>query len=220
MAKQKIDRSLLCLGPPHSGKSVFCYLLFKCLRELGNDACIMDADYYAPTLRRYDFASLEENEYLIMTPHSTKPEHLTHDNFRRLAHSIHDFIENKGVIIIDGVGKFSDSTKSLLELAHMSIILCPNKYDVKTTSKECGYIQEGVDLHPFEFYEKESKMCMKIKTHFRGQRIAFFNEEKLEGELYDLKRNQINKGRILKIPKKTLETIKEIAKFVINKWIT
>ncbi|TET06271.1 MAG: hypothetical protein E3J83_06195 [Candidatus Atribacteria bacterium] len=219
MVKKKEDRSLLCLGPPHSGKSVFCYLLFKCLRELDNDTCIMDADYYAPTLRRYDFASLEENEYLIMTPHSTKPEHLTCDKFRRLAHSIHDFIETKGVIIIDGVGKFSDSTKSLLELAHMLIILCPNRYDVKTTSKECGYIQEGVVLHPFEFYEKESKMCMKIKTHFRDQRIAFFNEDKLVGEVYDLKRNQIKKGKILNIPKETLATIKQIAEFIINKWI-
>lgn len=67
----------------------------------------MDADYYAPTLRQYDFASPEENEYLIMTPNSNKPESLTDDVFSRLAHTIHDFIENKGVIIIDGIGKFT-----------------------------------------------------------------------------------------------------------------
>jgi len=219
MVKKKKERSVLCLGPPHGGKSVFCYLLFKCLRELGNDARLMDADYYAPTLRQYDFASPEENKYIIMTPNSYKPESLTNDVFSRLAHIIHDFIENKGVIIIDGVGKFTKSTKSLLELAHMLIVLCPIKYDIKTTSKECGYVQEGVALHPFEFYEKKIKKCMKIKTHYRDQKIAFFDEKKLEGELYDLKRSKIKKGKILNIPEETLDTIKEIADFIINKWI-
>lgn len=220
MVKQKIDRSLLCLGPSHSGKSVFCYLLFKFLREFGNDAFFMDADYYAPTLRRFDFASPDEEKFLIVTPHWSKPENLTNEKFHPLAHSIHDFIENKGIIIIDGVGKYTKSTESLLELARMLIILCPNNYDIKTTSKVCGYEEKGIPIHPFEFYEKKCPKCIKIKTHYKEKKIAVFDEKKLEAELFDLKRSQIKKGKILKIPRETLETIKKIAEFLINTWFT
>jgi len=215
----KSKRSILCLGPPHSGKSVLSYLLFKSLRGLNNEACLMDCDYYSPTLSRLrvtDFASPDEIDYIITTPNAVKLNKLTEDIFHNLSHNIHASIEFKGIIVLDGIGQHSRSTESLLGLAEMLIVLCPNKFDSEKGSEECGYMKNGEKIHPFEFYSGCREICMKIVTYYHEANRASFDPSKLEGELFDLDRDVIKKGKIDKIPKGTRDTVIDIAKTILS----
>lgn len=218
----KKRRTVLCLGPPHSGKSVFCYLLFKFLRELGNDSCIMDGDYYSPTytrLRIWQFAAPDEYDHIISTPNAQKLNKLTEENFSRLSHSIHESIEHTGVIVLDGIGRHSGSTESLLELAGIVVVLCPEKFDVKTGSEECCYIKDEKNVHPFDFYAEKVKKCIKITTYYHVERRACFDEKKSEGELFDLDKEVIERGNIDRLPQETKEIVLQIAKFILSNWI-
>ena len=222
MPTNKKSRTLLCLGPPHSGKSVFCYILFKFLRQLENDACVMDGDYYSPTYRRLrvnEFADPDEQGCVYTTPNAKKLEKLTEENFRNIAHSIHALIENEGVIVVDGLGRHSSSTESLLQLAEILIVLCPIRFDIEHGSEECSYIQDGRAIHPFAFYRNRCQKLIKITTHYHGDKTAYFDENRLEGELYDLDRDVIKKGNIDKIPMQTRDTILRIAEFILANWV-
>ena len=226
MTTSKRERTVLCLGPPHSGKSVFSYLLFKFLRELRNKACLMDGDYYSPTHRRRikDYASPEEVVYIITTPNIAKLSKLTHKVFRNLAHSIHASIEFKGIIVLDGIGKHSESTESLLELASILVVLCPNQFSTENSAKECGYAKNDKKMHPFDFYSKEcekysinrSEKCIKIITHFHDRERTSFDQDRLEGEVYGLDWSVIKSGNIDKIPHETRNTVLEIARLILK----
>jgi hypothetical protein len=218
----KKTRTVLCLGPPHCGKSVFCYLLFKFFRELGNNACVMDGDYYSPTYRRLrivDFADPDEYDHIIATPNAQKLKKLTEENFCRMARGIHESIEHTGIIVLDGVGKYSSSTQCLLELAEIIIVLCPKSFKTKTDSQRCGYTKDGQKIHPFDFYGSRRNKCIKITTHYHDDVIAYFDEKKSEGELYDLDKEVIKKGKIDGIPQETKDTVLQICKFILGKWI-
>ena len=186
----------------------------------------MDGDYYSPTHRRRieEYAAPEEVAYIFTTPNITKLNKLTHKIFRNVAHSIHALIESKGIIILDGIGKHSRSTDSLLELASILVVLCPDQFNVESDSKECGYTENEKEMHPFNFYCKEcekfdinsSEKYIKIRTHFHNRRNASFNKDKLEGELFDLDWRVIKKGNIDGIPRETRDTIREIAKLIVK----
>lgn len=219
--QDNINRSILVLGPPHSGKSVFSYLLFKLLRSQDDDTNLMDADYYSPTIdrRRMDrFYHQEERDFITITPNSKKLTELTEANFRRVAHGIHEMIENEGFIIIDGLGRHTLSTESLLEISNNLIIICSNNYCVEEISTECNYLKEGTPLHPFEFYKSCKNNCIKIITYYDDKEVAFFKEDELYGELFNLNRNAISEGNIDRISIQTIATIREIAKYIINNW--
>lgn len=219
MATNKKSRTVLCLGPPHSGKSVFSYLLFKFLRGLGNDCCVMEGDYYSPTYRRlrvHEFASPDEEKYIIVTPNLQKLDNLKEETFHNLSHSIHDLIEFRGVIVIDGLGRHSRSTESLLELAEVLIVLCPDQFCVETDSEECCYVKDSKKLHPFDFYANWKEKCIMIRTHYRDKKRAFFDESQLAGELFDLDRDVIERGNTEKIPEATRSAISEIGKYILN----
>lgn len=222
MVAKKKARTILCLGPPHSGKSIFCYILFKFLRELGDDACVMDADYYSPTYRRiriHELASPDEYDHIITTPNATKLEELTEENFHRLCQSIHDMIEHKGAILVDGVGRHTLSTESLLQLAEMLVVLCPSQFRVERDSEKCSYIRNGKEVHPFIFYLHRMGKYITIRTHYQNEKRAYFDENELEGELYDLDRKAIGKGNIDKIPEATRLTVNQIAEFILSNWL-
>lgn len=220
--KSKIKRTILCLGPPHSGKSVFSYLLFKAFRFLGDDTRIMDGDFYSPTFRRKrieEYVSEDERDYIITTPNAQKLNSLTEETFGKLAHAIHELIENNGVIVLDGIGLHSDSTESLLKLADNLIILCKQDFNIEENSVICKYIRDDTHLHPFNFYDIYTEKCMKIVTHYKNEKSAYFNENILHGELYDLDRDIINKGDISGIPEETRKTILDIANYILTNWI-
>ena len=182
----------------------------------------MDGDYYSPTYRRLrieQFASPDEYDHIISTPNATKLDKLTEENFHRLSHSIHDLIEHNGIIVLDGVGRHTRSTESLLQLAEMLVVLCPDLFSVKTSSEECFYIKNGKKEHPFDFYLNRRDKYIKIRTHFHDVKKAYFDEDKLEGEVFDLDTKVIKKGNIDKIPQETRDTILQIAKFILNNWV-
>ena len=215
-------RTVLCLGPRHSGKSVFGYILFKSLLELGNDACVMDGDYYAPTYRRVrieEFASPDEYARIFTTPNAVKLTKLTEDNFRRGVQSTHDLIEYEGIIVLDGIGKHSGSTEALLELADMLIVLCSDRFDVTTESEPCSYTIENQPLHPFDFYARRKTKYITIKTHYRNEKTAVFDPRSLRAELFDLEITSVKKGNVDGIPSETRQIIREIASFILANWV-
>lgn len=219
MVRRKIERTALCLGPPHSGKSVFCYLLFKFLRELGNDACVMDCDYYAPTYRRIGLGKLvshEEFDHIIPTPHKQKLNKLEEENFCKVVCMNYDFIDHRGVIVLDGVGKHTASTECLMKLANILIVLCPVSFSPATNSEACCFVKEGQKLHPFDFYAGRKKQYIRIVTHYQGQKRASFDQSQSSGELFDLDINAIREGNVNGIPSKTKEVIREIAELLID----
>lgn len=186
----------------------------------------MDGDYYSPTHRRRieEYANPDEALYIITTPNIAKLSKLTHENFSNLAHSIHASIESKGVIVLDGIGKHSKSTDSLLELANILIVLCPDKFCVEHSSEECGYVNKDEKIHPFDFYYGQcekyginaSTKYIRIRTHFHDKRNASFDQDKLEGELLDLDWGVIKNGKVERIPQGTRDTILGIAKLILK----
>ncbi len=219
MTTRKIEKTVLCLGPPHSGKSVFCYLLFKSLRELGNDVFVMDCDYYAPTYKRIGLGRLvdpEELDHIIATPHRGKLSRIKETNYCSQVQMNHDFADNQGVIILDGLGKHTTSTECLMKLANTLIVLCPFPFDPATDSEECCFVREGENLHPFDFYAGRKKQYITIATHYGSQKRASFNQGQCSGELYDLDINAIKEGNVDGIPVKTRDVIREIAEFLID----
>ena len=200
---------------------MFSYILFKYLLELGNDACVMDGDYYAPTYRRIrieEFASPDEYVRIFTTPNAVKLTKITEDNFRRGVQSTHDLIEYEGIIVLDGIGKHSGSTEALLDLADMLIVLCSDRFDVTTESGACSYIKNIKAVHPFDFYAGKKEKYISIKTHYQNEKAASFNSGSLTAELFDLEISSIKKGNIDMIPIETRRTIREIAEYILANW--
>jgi hypothetical protein len=182
----------------------------------------MDGDYYSPTygrVRILELASPDEYDHIIVTPNAKKLTKLTEEVFSRVAHSIHELIENEGVIVLDGIGKHSKSTESLLELADIIIVLCSAVFNVETDSEKCFYTIEENRLHPFDFYKGKRSKFIRIKTYYHNERKAIFDEGKLEGVLFDLDREMIRRGNIDKIPHESRDTILQIAEFILNRWV-
>jgi hypothetical protein len=179
----------------------------------------MDADYYSPTftrLRVTEFAAPEEIDHIIQTPNPTKLEELSEDVYQGLCSNIHAMIEHKGIIVVDGVGKHTKSTESLLQLAEIFIVLCPAQFEVEKESKQLGFVKNEVPMHPFDFYRKAKKKYLQISTHFKNNRVAYFDKDRLQGELFDLNRDLIKKGNVESIPAETRAVVVEIAKVVIE----
>jgi hypothetical protein len=210
---------VLCLGPPHSGKSVFCYVLFKILLELENDSVIMDADYYSPTLRRLridEFTNLAERARLILTPFLDKQTSITEESFSVVVRELHSWINRKGVIVVDGIGKHSKSTEALLDLADNLILVCPDGFDVDAKAKEVGYVEDSVCKHPFDFYDKWKKKTIKIVSHCDCHELANLDEKNLTANLFGLRREAIQNASIEEIPQKTRDVIKQIAILLVK----
>jgi len=217
----KKSRTVLCLGPPHSGKSVFAFILFKHLREFGNDACVMDCDYYSPTYRRTrgdEIFGQDDNEHIYSTPNARKLDKLTQELYSRLSQSVFDAIVEEGVIVLDGIGMHTDSTETLLTLTEKLIVLCPCSFDVAIGAKKSCYLKEGKGIHPFDFYSSLKNKCIKITT-FMNERKSSFDPTTLQAELFNLDRDLIRKGNIENIPKETRDTILKIGRFILEKWI-
>jgi len=201
---------------------VFSYILFKSLLELGNDACVMDGDYYSPTYRKVrieEFAGPDEQTRIFTTPNAVKLSKLTEDNFRRCVQSTHDLIEYEGIIVLNGIGKHSGSTEALIDLADMLIVLCSDRFDVATESGECSFIKKKHPLHPFDFYKGRKKKYISIETHYQNAQIASFKSDSLTAQLFDLKISSVKKGNIDLIPIETRRTIREIAAYILANWI-
>ena len=92
-----VNPIVVCLGPPKSGKTVFSYLLFKQLRELGNDSCIIEADFYSPTLRRAgrkNMLSAEEEEFALF-PITTHKKNYSPEKYAQLMDLFVGFVDQQ-----------------------------------------------------------------------------------------------------------------------------
>lgn len=215
------DNSILCIGPPNSGKSVFAYLLFHFMRSFNDDTYLMDGDYYSPTIRRARmerFYSEDESDFIRVTPNSTKLTEVSEKHFRNVAEGTQGMIYNDGFIIIDGLGQHSVSTECLISLCNHVILICAEKYSTEPVPCKCNYLIDGVLAHPFDFYDDAAEKKIKIVTHLNGKTDAFFKEDKLYAELYGLERKEVRDGVIHNIPEETINTIKKISKYIIDNW--
>jgi len=215
--KGKIERTLLILGPPHSGKSVFSYLLFKMLRNLGNDCALVDCDIFSPTLRAYQFVSDDEDEHTYCTPHAGKRIGIPIDVFRSYVTGVLGLVIELGAIVLDGIGKHTDATDFLLELTTNLLIVCRDAITNKEL-EEHGFTIKGSVYHPFDFYKRRKNKIIRIVSYL-GSDNANFDQKSLNGRLYGLRRKVIRKGNIDNIPTGTHDAVLSIAKFVLEEWL-
>lgn len=198
------------LGPPHSGKSVFSYLLFKSLRDRQNDAALIDCDVYSPTVRPYKLASAEEDKHVYVPPNSGKLE-VSIDE--QVYSSVIDFnfiaVREQGVIVLDGLGKHTEMTEVLLKKAGSLAIICREPL-LPDEMLKYGYVNGTVPEHPFIFYEKKIPRPLKVTTHLTGV-MSSFTIGSLEGVLCGLDRNEIKEGVIHDIPADSISQISSIA---------
>ena len=186
---------------------------------MGNDACVMDCDYYAPTYRRFGLGTLvdpEEFNHVIPTVHKEKLMQLEEENFCRAVCINYDFIDHQGVIVLDGIGKHTASTECLLKLANILIVLCLDSFNPATNSEACCFVKKDKKLHPFDFYVGRKKKFIRIVTYYRSRKRASFDQNQCKGELFDLDIGVIKQGNCEGIPHKTKEAIREIARLLID----
>ena len=180
----------------------------------------MDCDYYSPTLRRRadEIANQDDIEHMYMTPHSKKMD-INEAHYRNLSQAIFDTIVEEGVIVLDGIGRHDSSTGVLLALTDKLIVLCKDSFNVDVEGEQCHYLKEKKAMHPFDFYTSTSGKCIKITTYYKSEEKSSFDQKRLQGELFDLDWNSIQRGNVEKIPSRTNETIVKIGKFILDKWI-
>ena len=205
----KKERTILVLGPPHSGKSTFSYLLFRALRNQGDDAALVDADLPSPTYRAYEMASDEEMGHVYVTPHRNKlAQPVPLGLFRNTVGNMIRFVKERGLIIVDGLGKHTDLTDFLLGLCCFLVVVC--KHDISPSDlEECGFVDD-VALHPFKFYSIRFPTSFMITSHL-DKAEDFVDEKDMQAALRGLERTQIVCGDVSGMPTDTLEAIEKIA---------
>jgi adenylate kinase family enzyme len=213
-SNQKKSRTVLVLGPPHSGKSTFSYLLFHSLRLLGHDAALVDADVMSPTLRCYDMMSEEEKDHVYPTMNRRK---LTQEpplkTYKRFVRTALDFVIEKGVIILDGLGKHTTLTDLLLQYGG-SVVVVSRKEISDDELIEHGFHHDHAE-HPFDFYKRLVDMVLTIESSMEPV-PPFFKKETREALLHGLRREVVIHGDTSKIPNDSLKVIEEIGSFFVT----
>lgn len=214
----KTARTLLVLGPPHSGKSVFSYLLFNMIREQGNDCALVDCDHFSPTLRAHNFVSDDEDKHTYKTSHFGKRKNIPIDVF---ANSIRDlitfYVTETGAIVLDGIGMHTEATERLLEFADSLFVVCRDDICADELRK-CRFTRDHAELHPFAFYRNKKDKIINI-TSCVGCGDSNFNENTLVCTLFNLRRRALKKGRITGIPQSTRDAVSSIAAFLVQEWL-
>lgn len=95
----KKKRTILVLGPPHSGKSTFSCLLFRALRGQGEDAALIDADAILPTYRAYNMVSNQEHDHLYATPHRGKRRAPPLEVYKNYVKGVLWFVREEGPVV-------------------------------------------------------------------------------------------------------------------------
>lgn len=213
----KAERTLLVLGPPHSGKSVFAYLLFKTLLNLGNDCALVDGDLFSPTLRPYNFGTKQEQDHIYVAGHYGKRRRIPIDVYSSDISNTMFFVIERGAIVLDGLGRHTDATEFLLEVSARLFVVCRDEIDNGELEK-CHYKIEDSLCHPFEFYRDRKDDIIKVTSHLATTTTSF-DERSLESSLCGLRRRAIRNGNVDNIPESTRNTMEEIAQFALNNWL-
>lgn len=212
-----VKRSLLVVGPPHSGKSVFSYLLFKYLRENGNDAALIDCDIFNPTFRPYKIPSVEEDNHVYPVGHvKNKTLVIAKEMYARNLDLLLTTVREKGIIVMDGVGKHTEITDVLLECCSRLAIICKEGITPKEML-DSYYLENDSPCHPFTFYGRKTANPIRINTH-KEVISASFNIPSLEARLHGLSRSAIQLGSVDKIPADTRSEITSMAMYLRTNW--
>ncbi len=183
------------LGPPHSGKSVFAYLLFKTFRDLGIDAALFDCDLKAPTFRRFDLASAEEAKHIYATPNANKVDStIPIEMFKPIIDFNFLAVREKGPIIMDGLGRHDELTEFLISKARILLIVCHENLE-ETEMRQCNYLMGNRLQHPFKFYSSFKKRSIKITTTLELP-VVEFSKKQLSARIARLDRKGIAFGEI------------------------
>ncbi|MDV3292949.1 MAG: hypothetical protein LYZ70_01605 [Nitrososphaerales archaeon] len=208
-------RSILALGPPHSGKSVLSYLLFKYLRSNGNDAALFDCDIFSPTFRVHHIASEDELRHIYCPPNAQKlAEDVPLTVFEKVMEYTFLSVREKGIIVMDGLGKHSDKTQALLNRTQTIVIVCKDGCP-EAELISCGYTRDGRGCLPSEFYSGAKPISFRVTTRI-GVGESNVNYENRTAELYGLSRSGIVRGDIISIPNNTCEIVKGIMRLICD----
>ena len=217
--QERYKRTILVLGPPNSGKSVFSYLLFKSLRETGNDAALFDCDVYAPTFRRTDLLSPLEMKHLYCPSNAEKLEvKVPLLTYQTLVDYNFMAVRETGVIVMDGMGMYDEKTQDLIRRARSICVVCRNILDNEKLMK-CNYLKDGKPQHPFEFYKSKVEKLIKITTFEKAEEgESVFESANLSANLYALSRDGIVRGELRSIPRTTYERVSDLREFLLENW--
>lgn len=215
--QQRFERAILVLGPKHSGKSVFSYLLFKSLREMNNDSALVECDVFGPTFRAHSIGSPEEQEFIYPAPNWHKmPEDVPLEAFEGGIDLHLLSVREKGALILDGLGKHSDKTHALLKRARYLAIVCKDHLGADSMTSD-GYVQGGTPIHPFVFYDPRNTNNFKVTTYLEVG-ISNVDLNNRVASLHCLSRNAIRDGSVNAIPEHALRAIGLIAQYIIGNW--
>lgn len=187
------------------------------MRELENDAALFDCDVFGPTFRAHKLLSEDEDRHLYATPNYDK---LKEDVPLTVFENLIDFnflaVREKGVIVMDGLGRHSEKTLALLKRARCLAVVCKSNLDDQEISS-CNYKTNNTFKHPFEFYSEGREQVFRITTH-EGEGNALADLAKLTAELYGLSRTAVIRGKVVAIPKSTCDTTRQIARYLLKNW--
>ena len=214
LMKNKKERTILILGSPHSGKTVFSFLLFFALNELGNDCELICGDAYSPPKRKEVVNEGPLHEFIYTLPYNHKVN-IPHKVYKNNIDFFFKIIRRNGKIVLDGIGMHDESTEFLLSNSSILIVLCSGEIQDKDLVKN-KFIIDDKPVHPFEFYKDTKKKIINITTYLPASKKVSFDPETCQGQLCSLIKSR---DRIVgKVPKKTIKVIKEIADFILDKW--
>ncbi|WP_287689092.1 hypothetical protein [Metallosphaera javensis (ex Sakai et al. 2022)] len=128
---------------------------------MGNDAALLDCDIPSPTFRRYDILSNEENQHAYLTPNYSKPtEEINPEMYENIIDLNLAAVIEKGIIVMDGLGKHSRLTDALIKRSKALIVLSKHNL-TQDEMKSSNYVINGNPTHPFTFY----RGALRITTY-------------------------------------------------------
>lgn len=195
---------------------MFAYLLFKELRELGAEVYLGDCDVFSPTFRKYHFNSDAEEQFVLCAPGYNKLEdevdNVMYDSFVEILLAYTR--SSTRVILLDGIGKYSDKTRVLLDKFSQLIVVCRSEITDEELNK-LGYTLDGKPIHPFNLLSKPRQINVTSKN---SKTDSDFDEKRGEARVWGLDRQAIVSGDVSDIPKEVLTTVRSIAKFILERW--
>lgn len=214
----------MVLGPPNSGKTIFSYVLCEELRRLGDDAAIVECDYFSPSLHKLVGAL---KPYQSLVPYKEKKPDLNPDYCRNAVWGALKFVNQRGIIVLNGVGKHTETTDEILEFADGIIIICTGEILNNSQLTDYGFVDyhTSLPLHPFCFYENLShsrgKDLLCCVTTFRvtdpsKYESAYFNESERKALIYNLEREEIRDGDYSGLYFPSIEVVNEIARWLLS----
>ncbi len=210
-------RSLVTVGPKHSGKSVFAYLAFKAARDAGNDAALVEADVFSPGHLKYAFCTEEESNhsYSIGSKKKLTGGGLSLQVYENFLTLMEQYITETGLVVYDGLGRQSEFCDALLRRARYLVVVSKVPLS-EEEMREAGYSANGdhpVDAHAF--YSGRCARVINVQTTLSSG-TASFDESVPKASLFGLERDRIRQGDTSQIPSECVEVIRRLVGWIVS----